>query len=204
MSLHTKVKEIEDFREKVKALEHTRVPLWSLEQLSEYINWTLQQLSPLQVGDRAELFRDLEIGTDRGWYTHRNNLNMGRKGAITEVDWKDGKFNYVWEPENQTWMHPHTHEELPVDRPYQFMISQDYLRPTSISEGLSDDAGAQYAKKVVGFDGYKNYLKDLKQPDGSNDVSLFPIEDKTGQKAQRADIHWILAEAFRAGASGKT
>ncbi len=67
-------------------------------------------------------------------------------------------------------------------------------------KGPAYSSAEEYADLVVpSGDPHRNRLCDLAEPDGSNDVILASSPQVQTVKAQRADLHWIIAEAFRAG-----
>lgn len=116
---------LDDFKMKLKALQNTPFPIWETERVAEFVAWAVAQLSPLQVGDVAELTETPEI-TDKiawGWLGSKHMLVAGKRGKVLDVDWRDGAWCYLWEPFDQTWIHPHDRTEQPVDRPSGYYFS---------------------------------------------------------------------------------
>lgn len=129
-SMLSKVETVVDFRAKVAALRNSHFPAWEMERVAEFVAFAISKLSPLQVGDAAELVRTPEITAEKswGWLGSKHTLVAGRRGVITSVDWDDGEFNYLWEPEAQTWISSQDGTERPVDRPANFCFGESWLR----------------------------------------------------------------------------
>jgi len=116
---------IEDFRSKIKSISASNFPVWELEKLTEFVEFSVRKLSPFQMEDVVELAKTIDIKENSGWYCHKHILVKGRKGIIRDIIWNNGKFNYLWEPENQTWISAQDNIERPIDRPYCFQLSED-------------------------------------------------------------------------------
>lgn len=127
MSLIAHAESIDIFRRRIKELHNAHFPVWEMEWLTEFVAFAVGKLSPLQVGDTACLAKTPEIDEKSGWRGFKHFLVEGRRGVIRELDWRDGKFQFLWEPDNQTWIDS-TGVEEPVVRPYSFMFSQDWLK----------------------------------------------------------------------------
>lgn len=130
-SLQEKAETIVDFRAKIVALRSSNFPVWEMEKLTEFVAFAISKLSTLQVGDRARLLKAPEITPEKswGWLGSKHTLVAGKCGVIRAVDWNDGAFVYSWEPDAQTWIHPHTGEEKLVDRAAIFIFGQRWLEP---------------------------------------------------------------------------
>lgn len=128
MSITKFADELAEFKTHIKALDRSRVPVWNMEKLSEFVAFAIGKLSPLQFGDTAELIDSINPLPDSGWYCHRHVLVAGKRGWIREVDWRDGVWRYLWEPENQTWISSLDGSENPVSRPYHYQMTERELR----------------------------------------------------------------------------
>ena len=56
-----------------------------------------------------------------------------------------------------------------------------------------------YSYKVVVIDGLQNRIRDLAEPDGSNDVWTSRKDSLEEVKAEHSDLVWIISQAFIAG-----
>jgi hypothetical protein len=121
-------KQLDDFKAKLQALRNTQFPLWEMERIADFVAWAVSQLSPLQVGDVAELTVTPEITEKKawGWLGSKHMLVAGKRGIVRDVDWRDESWCYMWEPFDQTWISSQDQQERPVDRPahYHFWASQ--------------------------------------------------------------------------------
>lgn len=128
-SMTAKAETVADFRAKVKALQRSEFPVWEMERLAEFVAFAIEKLSPLQIGDAAVLLETPEITAEKswGWLGSKHTLVAGKRGVIRGVDWSNGTFVYMWEPENQTWISSQGGAEHPVDRPSLFCFGERWL-----------------------------------------------------------------------------
>ena len=129
LGMAAKVESIVEFRDKLKALRNCHFPAWEMERVAEFVAFAIGKLSPLQVDDVAVLVETPEITVEKshGWLGSKHTLVAGRRGWIRSVDWVEGKFSYLWEPEAQTWISSFDGAEKPVDRPAQFSFGERWL-----------------------------------------------------------------------------
>ena len=123
-----KAETIESFRAKIRALQSSQFPVWEMERLTKFVEFAIGKLSPLQVGDTAALTDTPEITPEKswGWMGSKHFLVAGKQGVVRSVDWDDA-FIFGWEPFDQTWIHPHTGEAMPVARPAIYVFGQRWL-----------------------------------------------------------------------------
>lgn len=87
---------------------------WKLERVKEYAEGLFAR-APWKDGDRARLIKTPEIDHGSGWYGSRHFLVKGRIGTVSCVDFRGGKFNCLWCPDDQTWESSLTKEFHPIN-----------------------------------------------------------------------------------------
>lgn len=127
--LLTYAAKVEKLRADMRVVFSSSAPVWEIEQLSAFIAHAIGKLSPLQIGDVAELVKtpDINERDSWGWMGHRHILVEGRRGVVRTVSWRDGVFFFQWEPVDQTWK-DQAGNEHPVSSPGLFRFSERWLR----------------------------------------------------------------------------
>lgn len=95
-------------------------------KLVEHSQALLTQFSPLKVGDRAVIIK--EVPCTGGWNGYERTLQIGATGRITEVDYYDGRFVLSFVPDHEYWT-DHKGGVHESENHHSFSLSETYLSP---------------------------------------------------------------------------
>jgi len=107
---------------------------WHWKKLKEYAEGLFAR-APFKVGDRVRLTvtPDINEQDSWGWMHAKHFLVKGALATVRSVDFSDGRFNALCVFDDETYLHYHTKEKLPVDRPSLYHFWETKLELVSAS-----------------------------------------------------------------------
>jgi hypothetical protein len=128
---------------------------WSITHMHACAN-ALIDLCPLQPGDVAELVDPPEITREKSWgYLGAKHLfTVGRRVEIQHITWRadDRCYAVGFLFENETFIHPHTHEECAVSNRGIFTLgSHRFRKVTANAYGDSADTARSERAAAITF-----------------------------------------------------
>lgn len=119
------LKDLQLFSEKVRGKDLSGTDIWKLQL---YIRG-LFKMSPLQVGDKAEIVVDLGIKESSGWWCYRHDLVKGAVGMVVELDYIERGFTCLFKPDIATWTDSRgVRHEVEEERKPCFFLKVDNLK----------------------------------------------------------------------------
>lgn len=107
---------------------------WHWKKLQAYAQGLFDR-APFKAGDRVRLTvtPDINEKDSWGWMHAKHFLVKGALATVHSVDFSDGLFNALCVFDDETYLHYHTKEKLPVDRPSLYHFWETKLELVSAS-----------------------------------------------------------------------
>ena len=102
---------------------------WGMKEVGESYLSMFDRFCPHDVGDRVELTKNVPVEQSSGWYPSRHFLIQGGKGTIQSRGYRDGKFSFDVEFDDETWIDSNG-DEQEVSLKHVYGLNETYLRRT--------------------------------------------------------------------------
>jgi hypothetical protein len=123
---------IDNMRESHEAISRKVNTDWYAGVLKGYMRGLFDRFCPFKVGDVAEITKSFDLRAGSGWSSSIHNLQVGAKGTIVDIDFRNMEFWYTFRPLVQTYFDINKKEQVIKDL-YCFDMNEDHLGEVNCS-----------------------------------------------------------------------